>query len=68
MVLMTKHSKFNQMEPLLLKMLKEILFSHTMLKKETFGECAKPNKTVLKIGSNLQSLELNMENAKLFSG
>jgi hypothetical protein len=65
---MIKLLKFLLTEPLLYKMLKETLFSLTMSKKVIFGECAKPNKTVSKIGLNLLLLELNTENAKLFSG
>jgi len=50
------------------KILKETLFSHTTLKKEIFGECVKPNKTVLKTGSNLPLIELNTVKPRLFSG
>jgi hypothetical protein len=68
MDLTIKLSKSLKLELLLLLIATETKSSLTMLKKEIFGECAKLNKTLLKIGLNLPLLELELKTVELLSG
>jgi len=68
MVLMTKLSKLIILELLESKIKMEKLSSNTMSKKVIFGECVKLKMHLLKIGSVLLLLELEIPKPLLFSG